>query len=388
MSQPRVSNAIKLGFYLSAYFLLLGLFVPYFPVWMKGRGLREQDIGWILAASTIARVPSSPWFSQWADRLGRRVGLLRWLSLGSCVTFALLYLGHGFWTIFGISVLFAALSAPLLPLSENLILVHSWKHRVDYGRVRVFGSIAFMGSTLLAGWVLDLFDPEWVWFLGMAWWILICGASVGLPEAKMSRSSSNESKIRLLLHRRDFLLALLIVGLVTGSHAVYYGHSANLWRDLGIESDVVGMLWATGVFAEIILFRFQRRWTGRLLPSQLMILGAAGGALRWFVLSQTTDLWLLFPAQCLHASSFAATHLGMLRYLQRYLPKDQFATGQGLYSAIATGLFLGSAFLFTGPMVDAWQLGAYHMATVYCLSALALGIWLRSRKKRKGIQAT
>ncbi len=382
MRDERASISLRLGVYLAAYFLLLGLFVPFYPVWMRGRGLDEKEIGWVLAALTIVRVPVIPYFAQWADRLGRRVLLLRWLSAGSLVAFGLLYFGHGFWPIFTVSILSAAFSGPLLPLIENLILVHNWKNGVDFGRVRVFGSLAFLISNIATGWVLHRLEAEWVWYLGMGWWILICGASLDLPEAVMPRGSVMGSRIWTLLKRRDFLLAVLIAGLITGSHAIYYGHSANLWKDLGISSSVVGLLWAVGVLAEIVLFRYQRAWTGRLLPSQLMILGAMGGVLRWWVLSQTTELWLLFPAQCLHALSFAATHLGMLRYLHRYLPKDQFATGQGLYSAIASGVFLGSAFLFTGPLVADYALGAYLLSMVYCLLALALGLWLRSRKKR------
>jgi len=336
----------------------------------------------VLAALTIIRVPAVPWFSQWADRTGRRVALLRRLSVASMLVWALLYPCHGFASIFLVSILSSVLSGPLLPLSENLILVHGTQNGVDFGRVRVVGSLAFLVSNLLTGWVLHLLDSEWIWYLGMCWWLIIASSSTALPEVQMSRGRTEGSRIRSVLERPDFVLAVLIAGLVTGSHAVYYGHSANLWIESGLSKTVIGMLWATGVLAEIVLFLFQRSWTGHLRPSQMMILGATGGILRWLILSETTDLWWLFPAQLLHASSFAATHLGMLRYLHRYLPKDQFATGQGLYSAIASGVFLGSAFLFTGPLVSRFGLGAYLVSLLYCVLALALGLWLRIRKKR------
>jgi len=336
----------------------------------------------VLAALTIIRVPAVPWFSQWADRTGRRVALLRRLSVASMLVWTLLYPCHGFASIFLVSILFSLLSGPLLPLSENLLLVHGTQNGVDFGRVRVVGSLAFLVSNLLTGWVLHLLDSEWIWYLGMCWWLIIASSSTTLPEVEMSRGRTEGSRIRAVLKRPDFVLAVLIAGLVTGSHAVYYGHSANLWIESGLSKTVVGMLWATGVLAEIVLFLFQRSWTGHLRPSQMMILGAAGGILRWLILSETTDLWWLFPAQLLHAASFAATHLGMLRYLHRYLPKDQFATGQGLYSAIASGVFLGSAFLFTGPLVSQFGLGAYLVSLLYCVLALALGLWLRIRKKR------
>ena len=89
------------------------------------------------------------------------------------------------------------------------------------------------------------------------------------------------------------------------------------------------MLWALGVLAEIVLFAFAGRLTAAINPTMLLIIGAAGAAVRWAAMAFNPPTLALPLLQCLHGLSFGATHLGMMGFIARAAPAQLAATAQG-----------------------------------------------------------
>ena len=143
-----------------------------------------------------------------------------------------------------------------------------------------------------------------------------------------------------MLRDRSFVMFLLVVCLLQGSHAAYYGFSALYWKAHGYAENVIGYLWALGVLAEILMFAFSRRLLAGVGYQQLFLIGALGGVVRWSMLALTTDpLWLAL-AQLLHAVTFCVSHLGAIRYMTQQLPAEQVIPAQTLYAALPTGMVM------------------------------------------------
>jgi len=61
-------------------------------------------------------------------------------------------------------------------------------------------------------------------------------------------------------------------------------------------------------------------WTRAWSSRTLLLLGAAGGMLRWAVIGCTTSLPLLAGVQWLHALSFGCVHLGAVQFITKVVP--------------------------------------------------------------------
>jgi PPP family 3-phenylpropionic acid transporter len=173
-----------------------------------------------------------------------------------------------------------------------------------------------------------------------------------------------------------FLAIALASSLIQSSHALYYGFSTLQWRAEGLDGTVIGLLWGIGVAAEVALFALSGRLPKALAPTTLMAIGGLGAIVRWGAMTFDPPVALLPVLQLLHAGSFAATHLGMMGFMARAVPRELAATAQGLvatWSGVvnATATF-ASGFVYAATGSMAYLLMA-AMASVGLICALAAG---------------
>ena len=71
LPRQRAQVSTSLGAFYAASFLVVGIQLPFWPVWLAGRGLDAQDIAFLFAAAIWAKVVATPIIGALADRLGR-----------------------------------------------------------------------------------------------------------------------------------------------------------------------------------------------------------------------------------------------------------------------------------------------------------------------------
>ena len=293
--------------------------------------------------------------------------------------FSAFFFTEGFWAILAVLVLVNFFHPSLIPLTESQTLAAAGAGRLDYGRVRLWGSISFLLGPLGGGWLLSGRAPDLILPAILATLALSVLAASLLPGARpgarpVARSGAQPGSLRglwaLLLERR-FLLFLAVSTAFAASHAVYYGFSALHWRAAGHSETTIGWLWAEGVIAEILLFAFGAPLVRRLGPAGLFLVAAGGGLVRWSLLGVSSDLPVLLGVQWLHAATFGAAHLGAMHFMVRHAPEGLQASAQALYSAVPGGLGIGFAILLSGWLYETLGGGAFHvMAALSVLGGL------------------
>lgn len=363
------SIAVRLALFYAAHYAMVGVSLPFWPVWLESRGLDPSEIGAVLAAGFWARPFAGPLAARVADRRDDRktvmvllagVGLVVWLGFGvvnGVVAFVLLSIAAN-----------AALS-PLAPLGDAIAMRHASAGTLDYARVRLWGSIAFIVASIGIGrWVRvagsSVIHP-WI-VAGLAATLAACIALPRAPKGARAEGGGARRASEVLLDRR-FIVFLAATALVQSSHVVYYGFASIHWRSLGIPETTVGLLWAEGVLAEILLFAAGDRVTSRIGPVGLIAIGGAAGVIRWTALAAVTDLGVLFVIQSLHALTFGAAHLGAMRFLVRAVPDEHAGTAQSVHGAAVVGVGLGLTTPVAGMLYEGW--GAYAYLFAAALSA-------------------
>ena len=364
-------DAVRLAFFFAAFFAVVGIQLPFWPVWLAANGLGSTEIGLLLALSIAAKVVANPLFAHLADRRGERRRPMVILAVAALASFALFGWVEGFWAILLVSVIFFSVWPSIMPLGESLTMITVHREGLDYGRIRLWGSLSFIALAVLAGRVLVDQPPAVIYWMVLAAVAVAVVACALVPGARPERTATPRAPILLILRNPRFVLFLFAAALIQGSHAVYYAFGTLHWQAAGYSDDLIGALWALGVIAEIVLFAFGNHVVRRLGPERLLVLGGVAAAIRWAITGATDVLPVLVCVQALHAFTFGASHLGAIHFVARTVAPSMSATAQSLYSAAVMGLGLGLMLLISGELYGRFGGGAYHgMAAAGLLGAL------------------
>jgi PPP family 3-phenylpropionic acid transporter len=376
---PRLA-APRLALFYAAYFAVIGILLPFWPAWLQARGLGAQQIGILLALGPWSKLIGNPLFARLADRSGDIKRPLILAAAAALGFYALFALAEGFWALFAVTLLSALCLSAIMPLGDGLAMGMVARHGLHYGRVRLWGSLAFIAAGAGGGWLLAGRSPDLVLPMILAAVGLTLAACMILPEAGRPAAPRGEAGWLDLIGNRRFLVFLLATGLIQGSHAMIYGFGTLHWLAAGHGKDVIGLLWAVGVVAEVALFAAGGAVITRFGPSGLLVLAGVAGILRWTVTALSTDLIVLGFVQLLHGLTFGAAHLAAMYYLMREVPTGLAATAQGLYGAVAWGAALGLTMLAAGALYAAYAGGAFFVMTGMCLAGTAAALILTGRK--------
>jgi len=303
-------------------------------------------------------------------------------AAGGVITFAFFGFAEGFWALFAVNVLASMFFMSLIPLGENLASRASLEHKFDYGRVRLWGSITFILSAYLGGWVLQRTDANAVLWMIIAAMIISFFAGFGLPVRPKRARAPVRFPVLSLLRNKQFIVFIAASSLLQSSHAVVYVFGTIHWQTANIPDHIIGALWAEGVIAEIILFAFSGTVIRYFNPIKLMWLAAGGGVIRWIILANTTDVYLLFATQWLHGLTFGAAHLAAIHYILRTVPEHMSASAQGLYSGFASGLVMGLMMILSGSLYEAYSGSAFYAMAFLSVVGATIAYWL-TRLSRK-----
>lgn len=385
------SVSARLGCFFGAVFLVAGVKTTYLPVWLDARGLTASEIGLLSAAPMLLRIVAAPLIGYAADAFGQHrlviIGLA-WLAFALSV---LLVPAHGFWPILAVALTLSLASMALVPLTETMAMASVRRSGIDYGRMRLWGSLTFIVAAFAAGFGVDSSGPEAaLWFLIGASFITGL-AALALPGREPEPSGGAPAALRgvslgdvtRLLTARQFLWLLMAVGAIQSAHAVFYVFGVLHWQRQGLSSVTASTLWMVGVAAEVVLFAFSGAAVRAVGAIGLIALGAAASIVRWLAMSWDPGLPALYVLQALHGLTYGATHLGAVHVISAIVPAQQAGTAQSLYSSATSGIAMALATLLAGKLFPVYGGGAYlAMAALAGLGAAACLMMHRSAKHR------
>jgi MFS transporter, PPP family, 3-phenylpropionic acid transporter len=352
-------TAVRLATFYAAFFTVIGTLQPFWPLWLAAKGLNATEIGLVLAIGVGAKLIGLPLAAHVADRRGERQRPMLALAALSVLAFALFAFAESFRLLVLVSLLFFSLWPPVMSLGESLTIRAAHDGGFQYGRVRLWGSLAYIVTALAAGGILVRAPADAVFWMilgGVTSTALTCWY---LPDVRSERSLSPRLPLVDMLRQRSFVLMLTACGLIQGSHAVYYAFATIHWRGVGYSEDVIGALWAEGVICEVALFAFGGPAIRRCGAGRLIALAGLVAGVRWIGTGLTDALPAIAVLQALHGISFGAAHLGAMHWIGRQVPPALSATAQSLYSAIVFGLFLGAMLYGAGWLYAGLAGGAY-----------------------------
>ena len=321
------------------YYCAYGVFMPFFPVWLKSQHYGEELIGMVLASAYVFRFVGGLFFSGLIKRASQLINSLRLLALASALIMAgLSFAAESFWLLFGAIGLFAMVNSAGMPITDSLASTWQRQIQLDYGKARLIGSMAFVVGVTLFGNVIGFFgEQNIVWILTallLVYSMMQCVTPTIPPQDERSEQATAEVRYWDLLKNNTTLRVLIASSLIQGSHAAYYVYSVLYWTSLGIPVSQTSLLWGVAVVAEILLFFFSRRLLQNWKVTTIFYLATFACIVRWLGLATANTIWLIAILQFLHSLTYAVAHYGMVRYITTQ-PQAHISKLQALYNGFS-----------------------------------------------------
>ena len=366
-----------------------GMALPFFSVFLHDLGFSDYEIGVIQGLPLIVRVIVMPLAAMVADRLPDRIYVLIGSGLLSLATAIGLLTVNTFLPVLLLYTLQGAVYAPFIPVSESLFMTGVRRWGYDYGGMRLWGSVAFIVSTLVGGYAIDAWGGGVVLFgMVFGFTIMVLLALVS-PRTGPSRTARPDVKTGPRpLSRKDLQLAMIGASVVQGSHAMIYTFASIHWLEVGCHGGGIAILWCTGVLAEVMTFLFSKRLYQRFNGWTLMAIGTVAAIIRWTLFPFPTGYGWFLALMSMHALTFAFCHIGIQRLIVETVGADQEATAQGNYY-FYNGTFMALVTFASGWLNIRFGVHAYQIMALVAAAGGLIAIlgWLR-RPARTGIRAT
>lgn len=332
------SRFVRISAFYFFYFAVLGVYLPYWPLYLKDAGYAPRQIGELMALVLAAKI-MAPYLWAWlGDHTRRRLSIIRAATFLACASFALTFAGGGYYWLAFALFLFSFFWNASLPQLE-VVTIDSLKYRAhNYSRVRLWGSIGFIALSVVAAPLIAAFGSRLTPWLIVSVLVALWLASVGLPDGRV-RSPPAAGRGLLSAFDRRIAALLAICFLMQLTHGPYYTFFTIFMEEHGYSRALIGQLWAVGVAAEVAVLWF----VGRLLPStgavSLLLLAIVATALRWLLLALFPEqVAVVVFSQSLHAITFGIYHAAMIHLVSRLFPAGLESRGQALYASLSFGV--------------------------------------------------
>ncbi|MCB1770016.1 MAG: MFS transporter [Candidatus Competibacteraceae bacterium] len=366
------------GFYLF-YFATLGVLLPYWGLYLLALGFPPARIGELLAIAQVTKVIAPNVWGWLSDHTGQRIRIVRWACLATVLCFVGIYAAGGSYSRLAlVTLLFSFFWNAALPQFEVVTLNHLDEQVHRYSRVRLWGSVGFIGAAVGMGWVVEDWGVTTVPAVLLGLFAVLWLNSLVVPESAKVVDAQPAPPIGQVLRRPAVIAFFIACFLNQAAHGPYYGFFSLYLETFGYSREFIGLMWGLGVAVEVGMFVFMHRLLPRFGPRRLLLAALTMATLRWLLIGHfAADLPVLLFAQTLHAFTFGVFHAASIHLVHQFFPGALQGRGQALYSSLSFGAGNAVGSLAAGYL---WEgLGPAMMFNLAVILA-ALGGWVAWRR--------
>jgi PPP family 3-phenylpropionic acid transporter len=365
---------MSMGIPLFLLFCVYGGVNVYLPVLLSGLGYSATMIGILQGIFEAAGLVFPIFVSSKVDRKGNYGKVMVFLGVLMAAVLPPLVLVNNFWVTAIVLALFAIGYKGAVPVADALVSRVLGDDRVNYGKVRVLGSIGFVCITLLFQFT-PLVNPDSA--ASIAFWMglpaLLFALSVlvipGLlrvwPRQEAANVSispaSGESAIESAKDSAGFPASQTVKTKLKGALSVLKQFPFPFWAGIGlIFLGYLGMtptqrffslyvreylhlesyagLWALSAAAEVPLMFLSGWFIRKYGTERILVISLAAIAVRNLVYAAFPTFGGAVVGQLFHAVCFGLFHPAAVVFVTERAPKRLMVVGMTLYSSVSVGI--------------------------------------------------
>ena len=353
------------------YFGIMGMHLPFFNLYCYDLGFSGWQIGSLSGARSIVMVLFSIAWSILADRFHSRRGIYLGCNFASAALWALFLFTTDFYGMLFITVAYGIFYAPLIAFLEAFAMDILGKDKKRYGRMRAWGSLAFITIVLVLGRLIDMYSVKIIISLILAGSWVQAMVALGFPRVQTISIKPFGPELRRLLTPKVAVF-LFSAFLMLASHGAYYAFFSIHLNELGFDNFFIGLCWAAAVGAEIVAMFYSESIFKRFRYETVLIFSFGAAIIRWSGLWAVESAAGILALQVTHAITYGTFHMASILYIDQLVPAETKTIGQAVNNAVTYGLGLMVGFFICGALYE--KVGSFALFAISGLMALAGGL--------------
>lgn len=355
--------------------------LTFLPLWLKGRDVADAYIGALMAIPLFLRLVAVAPVVAWAGRQARLRDALTLFALLAAISAASTGLVHDHLWLLIIFTLFSLAWDQLPVLTDSYAVLTVRARGLDFGRLRVWGSLGVVAGVSLCGGIFDVGD------IGLLPWVaggllaLLALVSRVVPSDRELMAPEEQrmpGDWKAVFADRQLIGAMIATSLLAGSHGMLLSFGAIQFAGQGWSTTTISMLISISVVSEVLVLWFGQKWLKGADPRILILGGCIAAILRWIGMASNPSLPVVFLLQATGALSAIMPLLGMMLVVARRSPAHLVGVAQGI-NAVIMGLGLAVVTLVSGLLWERGIPAAY--ISMACMAALAVPFVLGRENK-------
>lgn len=329
--------------------IVLAATLPYLVVLVRSLGYNSFLVGILMGIFEIAGVAGPFIFGYWADKTGNyRPSLIIACILPALAAYPLLIWVHPAATavfLFFIAFGFRSLVSLIDAATTIQIGVSG-----NYGRLRVWGSIAFIIMTTFFQWTPFL-KPDNA--ANISYWIIITSAVSVIPiffiprvMLKTFTAQNEEPQLEIETEKQVPQKTISAAFIFCGFAVIFlsrFGMSAiityfPLYMIEAAEWDAAALMLAIAAISEAPFLFLGKKLIRRFGSMSLMVISAAGVSVRLLILAFLPFHAWIIAASALHSICFGVYFPAAIHFISAVFPVEKRGRGMSLLMIMGTGL--------------------------------------------------
>ena len=349
-------------------YAIWGAWAPALAGYLESQlGFSGWGLGLIYAAFPLANLLAPFTGGQVADRwIPTQIALALFHLFGSGFLLWMAF-SENLWPMLILMFLYCLVFAPTLALTNALAFEHLADSKMEFGSIRVWGTLGWIGANWALTLMRDFLNSESsgyidTFILAAFFSITLSLFSLFLPHTPPSKEAQDPLAFRRsfqLLRNRNYLIFFIIAFVVATELQLYYiltfPYLQTIGPAVGITSKNLPAWMTIGQIAEIltmvlILPYALARWGVRMS----MLVGILAWPIRYIIFAIAWPLhetvpemvWLTVASLLLHGFCYVFFFVVAFIYTDMVAPPDIRASAQSLInvSVLGIGLLVGSLF--------------------------------------------
>lgn len=335
-------KSIKLNL-LSVYFLAYGAFACYFPflaIYFKSRGLTYIQAGIVFALTSLVSVVVQPIMGYVADKyLSKKKILL--INMFACAALIYLFIiANGFYSVALATISLIFFQGSIMSILDAYCYDISDKvPAVDYGQIRLMGSIGFAVLSLILGSLIQYFDINISFYLYSTLFIVSALILSGIDfKSSMQIIRPSFSDVLEVFKNYKFILFVLSVMVLNITLQAHNNYVAILIEATGGTVANLGIVWFIAALSEIPAFYFGAKMLKRYGELNIYIIALILYIIRMLLSAYSTSYVMVIATQFMQSITYPLYLFAAMQYINVIVPDKIRASGITMLSSLGFGL--------------------------------------------------